>query len=118
MNIEPKKNFLNTDFFNTLQTKIEMAQKENRPIDSYVRKQIELLQEAHDEFLYQAQEAGHNLNNPQVGEIEIEQFSAMKVLAQKIGLPVESYDEMIKKVQTRIFGEENYNRFFKGQTKQ
>ena len=111
MSIKMTKNF-NQEFFNNLQKKIDLAQQENRPIDSYVRKQIELLKESHDEFMYQAKEAGHDLNSPQVGEIEVEQFSAMKALAQKIGLPIEEYDEMIKKVQIRVLGEENYKRFF------
>ena len=32
------------DFFNSLQKKIDLAVKENRPIDSYVKKQIEILE--------------------------------------------------------------------------
>ena len=102
----------NQDFFNFLQKKIERAEKEKKPIDNYVKKQIQLLMESHDEFIQTAQQKGYDLNNPQVGEIEVQQISAMKSLAQKIGLPVEEYDEMIKNVQIRIFGEENYKRFF------
>lgn len=103
----------NKKFFELLQTKIEKATAENRPIDDYVKKQISLLKESHDEFIHTAQKQGYNINSPQVGEIEVEQFSAMKALAQKIGLPVDEYDEMIKNVQIRVFGEENYKRFFK-----
>lgn len=102
----------NKQFFEMLQGKIERAVAENRPIDDYVKKQISLLKESHDEFIHTAQKRGYSLNSPQVGEIEVQQYSAMKALAQKIGLPVEEYDELIKKVQIRVFGEENYRRFF------
>ena len=102
----------NKQFFDMLQTKIDKATAENRPIDDYVKKQISLLKESHDEFINTAEKRGYNINSPQVGEIEVQQYSAMKALAQKIGLPVEEYDELIKKVQIRVFGEENYKRFF------
>ncbi len=98
--------------FMVLQKKIEEAQKLNKPIDGYVKQQIDLLKNAHDEFVKTAQEQGYDLNNPRVGEIEVQQYSAMKQLAQKIGLPVDEYDEMIKSVQIRVFGEENAKRFF------
>lgn len=99
-------------FFNRLQKQIEKAQAENKPIDSYVKQQIKILQESHDEFINTATSQGYSLNHPQVGEIEVQQYSAMKHLAQKIGLPVDEYDELIKKVQIRVFGEENAKRFF------
>ena len=102
----------NKQFFEMLETKIKKAVAENRPIDDYVKKQIDLLKESHDEFISVAKKQGHDINSPQVGEIEVQQYSAMKSLAQKIGLPVEEYDELIKKVKIRVFGEENYKRFF------
>ena len=101
-----------TELFNQLQKRIELAIKENKPIKSLVEQQIKLLQEAHDEFISTAKIKGYNMQSPQVGEIEIQQFSAMKTLAQKIGLPVEEYDELIKNVKIRVLGEENYKRFF------
>lgn len=36
----------------------------------------------------------------------------MKQLAAKIGDPTDVYDENIKRVRIRIFGEENCKRFF------
>lgn len=99
-------------FFNRLQQKIDRAILENRPIDSFVKKQIELLQNSHDEFISVAKAKGHNIDSIDVAEIEIQQYSAMKQLAQKIGLPVEEYDNLIKQVKIRVFGEENYKRFF------
>lgn len=98
--------------FMVLQKQIEEAQKLNKPIDGYVKKQIGLLKNAHDEFIKTAQEQGYELTNPRVGEIEIQQISSMKQLATKIGLPVDEYDEMIKSIQIRVFGKENYKKFF------
>ena len=112
MGIKMNNNNFSQKLFNSLQEKIEIAQKENRPIKEYVQKQIEILQESHDEFILQAKSQGYEMNNPKVGEIEVRQYSAMKQLAQKIGLPVEKYAKMIYDVQVRIFGEENAKRFF------
>ena len=107
-----KMNNAAESFFNRLQQQIEKAELENKPIQGLVKQQIKLLQEAHDEFISTAKSKGYDLLNPQVGEIEIRQYSAMKQLAQKIGLPVEEYDNLIKEVRIRIFGKENYKRFF------
>ncbi len=100
-------------FFRRLQEQIEIAQKENRPIKEYVQKQIELLEGSHDEFVLTAKSQGYNMNDPRVGEIEVRQYTAMKQLAEKIGLPVEKYDKLIHDVRVRVFGEENAKRFFK-----
>ncbi|MCM1338919.1 MAG: hypothetical protein NC191_04550 [Muribaculaceae bacterium] len=100
--------------FSQLQAQIEAAQKESKPIDKFVKRQIELLEGSLDEFRSQAKEKGYDMNHPKVGEIEVRQYSAMKQLAQKIGLPVEKYDKLIKDVQVRVFGEENTKRFFGG----
>lgn len=102
-------------FFDRLQQRIEKAEIENKPIHGMVRQQIKILEDAHDEFIKNAQKDGYSLNNPKVGEIEVRQYSAMRELAQKIGLPVDKYDKMIKDVRIRIFGEENYKRFFEEQ---
>ncbi len=107
-----KMNSGNQDYFNRLQKKVEQAQLENKPYAHYIQKQIELLENAHDEFVARAQKEGYDLNNTNIAETEIKQFSAMRALAQKAGLPVEKYDELIKKVQIRIFGEENYENLF------
>lgn len=101
-----------TDYFNTLQQRIEKAIAENKPYDHYVKKQIELLKNAHDEFIATVKKNGMDINQANIGEIEVQQFSAMKALAKKIGLPVEEYDELIKNVKIRVLGEENYKRFF------
>ncbi len=103
--------------FNLLQKQIEEAQRLNKPFDKYVKKQIDLLKDAHDEFVKTAQAEGYELTNPRVGEIEVKQIASMKQLAQQIGLPVEEYDEMIKAVRIRVFGEANYEKFFGSQSK-
>ena len=100
-------------FFNRLQQQIEKSKLENKPIQGLVKQQIKILQEAHDEFVSIAKSKGYDLLNPQVGEVEIRQYSAMKQLAQKIGLPIDEYDQKIKNIKIRVFGKENYNRFFK-----
>ena len=99
------------DLFNQLQKKIDLAVKDNRPIDSYVKKQIELLEQSHDEFVLQAQAQGYDLANPSVAEIELQQYSAMKALAKRIGAPVDKYDDVMKQIQIRVLGEEGYNQF-------
>lgn len=75
-------------------------------------KQIKLLKYAHEDFFDMAKSQGYSLNDPKLGEIEVQQYCAMKQLATKIGLPTQDYDEKIKAIRIRIFGEENYKRFF------
>lgn len=98
--------------FKLLQAKIEKAEKSGKPIKEYVMKQIKLLQYAHEDFLDMAQSQGYSLYDPKLGEIEVQQYCAMKQLATKIGLPTQDYDEKIKAIRIRIFGEDNYKRFF------
>ena len=105
----------NSQLFNAIQKQIEVAEKNGQPIKTYVRQQIDLLKASHDEFIKSAKQQGYDMNNQKLGEIEVRQFSAMKQLAIKAGLPVEEYDKLIKEVRIRIFGEENYKRFFENQ---
>lgn len=101
--------------FKQLQVQIDAAEKAGKPITDLVQKQIAILKDTHDVFVKEALENGYQLTNQKLGEIEVRQYSAMKQLAQKVGLPVEEYDEYIKKVRIRVFGEENYKRFFEEQ---
>lgn len=99
--------------FAELQKLIDEAIKNNEPYKRYVKEQIELLKIADYEFIEQARKEGYDVvHDPKVGEIRVRQYAAMKQLAMKIGLPVERYDEEIKKIQIGVFGEENYKRFF------
>ena len=97
-------------FYNRLQKKIDKAISENKPYDKYVRQQIKILEDYHDEFVASAERHGVNMNKPAIADFEIRQYSLMKALAEKIGLPAEKYDELIKNVKARIFGEENLNK--------
>lgn len=102
----------NSNLFNMIQKQIENAEKNGQPIKTFVKQQIELLKSSHDEFMRTVKKQGYDINNPRIGDIEVKQYTAMKQLAQKIGLPVDEYDKLIKNVRIRIFGEENYKSFF------
>lgn len=101
-----------SDEFMQLQALIESAGKRGEPIVSLVKAQIKLLEKGHDEFMRHALANGYSLNNPCIGDIEVAQYTAMKLLASKIGLSTEKYEILIKRSRIRIFGEENYKRFF------
>lgn len=94
-----------------LEQKIKTAQANGKKIDKYILRQIEILQNSIDKFLEQM-EKENRLNDVQIAQIEIRQYSTMKELAKKINLPEEKYDDLIKRVQVRIFGEENWEIFF------
>lgn len=98
-----------------LEHKIKQAESQNKPIEQYILREIEILQNTIDTFLREMEKQGR-LNDIAVAEAEITQYSAMRQLAQKINLPAEQYTERIKQVQYRIFGEENWETFF-GQDK-
>lgn len=90
--------------FESLQKQIEAAEKNGEPIDNYVKQQIAMLEDAHAKFLAAALAQGYQLTNLELGRIEVQQFSAMIQLAQKIGLPTQEYEERIKEVQERFLG--------------
>lgn len=102
----------NSKLFKMIQEQIEVAEAKGQPIKTFVKQQIDLLKSSHDEFLKTATKEGYELNNPKLAEIEVGQYSAMRQLAEKIGLPVEEYDKKIKEVRIRVFGEENYKKFY------
>ena len=47
-----------------------------------------------------------------IGVIEVRFYTLMKMISEKLGLSVEKYDEEIKNIENRVFGEENFKRFF------
>ena len=96
-----------------LEYKIKQAQEHNEPIDNYVLHEISWLQQQLDIFLKKSKQEGKDIETDfDIAEIEIRQYAAMKQLAQKINHPCDIYDEKIKQVQVRIFGEENWENFF------
>ncbi|MCM1003266.1 MAG: hypothetical protein NC408_02875 [Candidatus Gastranaerophilales bacterium] len=102
----------NSNLFMKIQQQIETAEKAGQPISHLVKQQIELLKGSHDEFVKTAADKGYDKASFTFGKMEIDYFAAMRQLAQKIGLPLDEYDERIKQIQIRIMGEENYNRVF------
>lgn len=96
-----------------LEYKIKQAEQNNEPIGPYIQRQIEWLESELKKFLQISEQQGRNIEtDTDIAEIEIRQYAAMKQLAQKAKLPIEKYDELIKQVQIRIFGEENWENFF------
>lgn len=100
--------------FLELQALIDKAKEEGEPIGQFVYQQILLLEKAHDEFVDKTIAMGYSMNDPRVGEIEVQQYAAMRQLSQQIGdeLRAQKYDMLIRRVRVRIFGEENTRRFF------
>lgn len=98
--------------FMQLQHQIEEAEKCGQSIVPLVRQQIRQLERSHDQFITMVLSKGYSLSNPRIGEIEVQQYVAMKQLAKKIGDTTEKYDTLIRNVRVRIFGEENTQRFF------
>ena len=99
--------------FKLLQEQIEAAQKINKPTESYVKKQIEMLEQAHDEFIQKAVKEGFDVeNDTAIGEVELKQYSAMKQLAQKIGVSPEKYDKSIRELRVKMLGEDVVKQHF------
>lgn len=101
----------NSDLFRQIQKQVEEAEKAGKPINTLVRQQIDLLKNSHDEFVKVVQESGYERDDFRLAKIEINQYSAIKQLAQKIGLPVDEYDKLIEEIKIRVLGAENYRRF-------
>lgn len=98
--------------FMQLQAQIEEAEIKGEPIAQFVEAQIRLLEKSHDKFVAHALAEGYSLSDIRIVEIEVQQYSAMKQLALKIGASTEKYDNLIRQSRIRVFGEENYKRFF------
>ena len=94
-----------------LEEKIKLAEQNGQSIEKYILREIEILQNAIDTFVKQAKER-NNLDEFDIGEIQIRQYAMMKQLAQKINYSTEEFDEEITKIKKNLFGEENYNNFF------
>ncbi len=112
LSIKPKQNNSEQEI-EYLEYRIKQAEQNGEPVDSYVRREISWLENQLEKFLQKMKDDGQDIeNNYEIAEIEIQQYAAMKQLASKINEPLEQYDEKIKQVQCRIFGEENWENFF------
>lgn len=108
----------NSNEFNIqyLEHKIKEAEANNESIEPYIKREIQWLQNELNKFLQISKEQGKDIEKDfDIAEVEIRQYAAMKQLAQKAALSTEPYDDLIKQVQVRIFGEENWENFFGNQ---
>lgn len=112
--IEKQKNNCNGSNERPQKTKalldeIEILEKEGADISQLCMQVIELVEDAHEEFLYRVQEKGYGyglIHNTAIAEIEIKQYSVMKQMAIQGGLPYAKYKKAIRDIQVRVFGEE------------
>ncbi len=103
----------NSEKMKKLNMAIRQAEASGMPILGLCKQQIAILESAHDEFLSEAVSKGYNLDtNLDILEIEIKQFSAMKQIAQKAGLPTEEFDNRIRAARVRVLGEETVKSYF------
>ena len=94
-----------------LEQKIKLAEKKGLPVKDFILREIELLEQSIEQFVAQM-EKEDRLNDVNIASIEIRQYATIRELAKKINVPYEKYDNLIKNVKIRIFGEENYDKFF------
>jgi hypothetical protein len=94
-----------------LEGRIKMAKEEGRPFDKYVAREIEILGESLNSFLADM-EKENKLDEFETIEIQIRQYAAMRELSKKINAPTEKYDKLIKDLQIKVVGAENYENFF------
>lgn len=88
-----------------LQQKVETAQKLNKPVEGYIKQQIKLLEEVHDNFVKNALEKNSDLvNNLGFSEIRIKQLQAIISLCKKIGIPTEKYENRIREIRVYHLG--------------
>ena len=82
------------------------------PVELY-KEQLSILESAHSEFILKAQKAGYDLNSSvDILEVEVKQYSAMKQVAQKIGIDTKKYDNLIKEARIRVLGEDAVREYF------
>ena len=86
------------------------AERQNKPIDKIVNQHINLLEEFHDVFVKKADRENYAPLDKVSGEVKI--YSNMKVLAKKIGLPVEEYDKKIFELRCKIFSPDAVKQLF------
>lgn len=93
-----------------LQQQVEKAQKLNQPIDNFVKQQIKLLEETHDEFVSSALSKNKDLESDlSFTEIRIKQLQAIASLCKKIGLSTEKF---VQKISVQILSTKDTNNFY------
>jgi len=94
--------------FLKLEKKIQIAESQGQPIDSFVIEQIEILKKSLTDFINLALKKGYKRDDIRIGEIEVKQYQIMMELSKKINLPTDEYKKLIKDAQIRVLGEEIY----------
>ena len=105
-------NISNENFLKYL-SQIKEISKDDVELQSLAKKNLQILAKNYDEFIKQVNKNGYNPKNPDIGIIEVRFFTLMKIISEKLGLPVDKYDKQIENIEKRVMGEENYKRFFK-----
>jgi hypothetical protein len=107
------KQDMNDEEIEYLEHKIKEAEEKGESIEPYIIQEIDWLRKQLRMFLQKMQNEGKDIERDyNIAKIEVRQYAAMKQLALKINAPTNIYDEKIKQVQCRIFGEENWDNFF------
>lgn len=92
---------------------IEILEKEGADISQLCMQVIELVKDAHEEFLYRVRKKGYDLlHDTAIAKIEIKQYSVMIQTAIQGGLPYAKYKKAIRDIQVRFLGEELVKRHF------
>ena len=87
-----------------LEKQVEQAQKTNKPIDSFVKQQIKLLEEVHDDFVSDSMKDEALQNSIDIAGVKIKQLQAIASLCKKIGLSTQKYDNKIREIREQFFG--------------
>jgi len=91
--------------FQQLQEQVNKANKLNKPIEPYVKQQITLLEEVHDNFVQGALTKNKDLaDDLNFAEVQIKQLQAIASLCKKIGLSTEKYDNKIREIRIQHLG--------------
>lgn len=95
-----------------LEQKIKHAKMNGEPIENFVKKQMEILENSIKIFI-KKMEKENKIFDVEIAEIEIRQYAVIRDLAISINQPYKRFEEKIKEIQSRIVGEENWEKFFK-----
>lgn len=91
--------------YHQLECKIQEAQKLNKPFDSYVKQQIKLLEEVHDNFVKSSSSENNTRETViDIAGTQIKQLQVIAALCKKIGLPTEKYENKIREIRIRDLG--------------
>lgn len=94
-----------------LEQEIKRAKSKGESVEKYILREIEILKNTISKFL-ETMESQGRLSDPNTVYIEIRQYTKIKELAEKVNLPTQEYDDLIKEAQCKVLGEKNWNIFF------